>query len=203
MNTLTNLKEKNLRPIVHSFVAQFPSLTPEEVQTITDQLVVRSFKKGTVLVCEGEVCTVCYFILKGCLRQYRLIDGVEKTTQFYTENQAAVLFTSYMNQSESDSYLVCAEDSILIVGDIRSESDMYRTFPELQQITRQMMEQDLGKTQDMLSQFIASTPEERYLQLLKTRPDLLQRVPQHQIASYLGVTPESLSRIRRRILKAK
>ena len=80
---------------------------------------------------------------------------------------------------------------------------MYETFPKLEIITRMMMEQDLGKSQDAMANFITSSPEERYLNLQKTRPDLLQRVPQHQLASFLGVTPESLSRIRNRMAKNK
>ena len=106
-----------------------------------------------------------------------------------------------MNQSESDSYLVCAEDCVLLVGDFRTEAARYRQFPKLQPFTRTMMEQDFGRTQDILSRFMASSPEERYRHLLGTRPDLRQRVPQHQIASYIGVTPESRRRIPRRILK--
>lgn len=185
------------------FLAKFPVLTSEEINMLAENIPVRSFPKGTILVKEGHICNKCFFVLKGCLRQYLVINGVEKTTQFYTEEQAAVFFTSYTNQLKSESNLACVEDSILIVGDPGAETEMYKTLPKLAQITRMMMEQDYGKTQDTLSYFISSSPEERYLNLLKTRPNLLQRAPQHQLASYLGITPESLSRIRKRILKAK
>jgi CRP-like cAMP-binding protein len=186
-----------------TFLSQFHSLTDKEIETIADLLTVRKFNKGTVLVEEGQICDECYFVLKGCLRQYMIIDGIERTTQFYIENQTAVFFTSYTNQIASESYLSCVEDSLLIIGEPTKDAEFYKKFPKLEQITRAMMEQDLGKAQDALSKFIISSPEERYLDLLKTRPALLQRVPQHQLASYIGVTPESLSRIRKRMLKVR
>jgi CRP-like cAMP-binding protein len=200
MNELTTIP--SARETLLSFLVSFGELPPDEVAAIADQIVVRSFKKGDVLVHEGEVVTQCYFVLKGCLRQFRLLDGIEKTTEFYTQEQAAVLFTSQTSQTCSDSYLVCVEDTLVIVGEMQQETSMYQQYPVLEGITRQMMERDFGRTQDRLAQFMASTPENRYLNLLQTRPDLLQRVPQHQLASYLGVTPESLSRIRKRITKA-
>ena len=98
--------------------------------------------------------------------------------------------------------MICIEDSILIVGnyDPVQELEIYKKFPNLQQIVRMTTEQDFGKMQDFLSSFIISTPTERYENLINSRPDLLQRVPLIQIASYIGVTPESLSRIRKIIV---
>lgn len=190
-----------MRNILISFISKFESLTDEEIAIIADNIQVQSVKKGTILVKEGQICEACYFVLKGCLRQYVIVDGTEKTTQFYTEEQAAVLFSSYLNQQKSESYLSCVEDSVLIVGETGRETEMYKEFPKLEQITRMMMEQNLGKSQDELTRFITNSPEERYLYLLKTRPELFQRVPLNQLASYIGVTPESFSRIRKRILK--
>ncbi|MGK6353397.1 Crp/Fnr family transcriptional regulator [Parapedobacter sp. DT-150] len=184
-----------------AFLSQFHSLTGGEMVTIASLMTVREVDGGTVLVREGEICNACYFVLKGCLRQYVVIDGVERTTRFFTENEAAVLFTSYTNRIPSDSYLSSVEHAVLLIGDPETDAELYRAFPKLEGITRTMMERDLGKTQDALSRFITSSPEERYLDLLENRPDLLQRVPQHQLASYIGVTPESLSRIRKRIFR--
>jgi DNA-binding MarR family transcriptional regulator len=78
---------------------------------------------------------------------------------------------------------------------------MYQKFPQIESLNRAMVEAIMAKQQDSLAEFKMTSPEQRYLNLLKNRPDLIQRVPQHQIASYLGVKPESLSRIRKRILK--
>ncbi len=194
--------EKRLKNELLSFLSKIPELSQSDVELLAENIPVDFFEKGTDLVKEGDVCNKCFFVLKGCLRQYLIINGVDKTTQFYTENQAAVFFTSFTNKIKSESYLSCSEDCILIVGEPGSEAEMYEKLPKLGQITRMMMEQDFGKTQDALSYFIASSPEERYLNLIKTKPDLIKRVPQHQLASYIGISPESLSRIRRRLMKA-
>ncbi len=186
-----------------SYLATFPSLTPEERTAIGEALIVRSFEKGTFLLKEGAVSKECYFILKGCVREYHTIDGIEKTTAFFTEHQAIVSFTSYTTGQAAGHYLVCMEDVLVIAGEAGAEAEMYARFPKLGAITRQMIEQDLGAVQYALARFRMSSPEERYLELLHTRPGLLQRVPQHQLASYLGVTPESLSRIRKRIMMQK
>lgn len=184
---------------LQKFMAQFGELTAEEQQQIADNLIVEAYPKGKLLVKAGDVCRYCYFVLEGCLRQYKLADDAEITIQFYTEREAAVDFNSYVNQVKSESYLVCMEDTIVIEGNLEQETDMYERFPKLQQITRAMMEQDFGKMQEQFSRFIASNAEERYVYLLNNRPDLLQRVPLQYLASYIGVTPESLSRIRKRI----
>jgi CRP-like cAMP-binding protein len=185
------------------FMGQFSEFTPEEAAAIGSKITAKTYKKGTVLLSEGEVSSECFFVLKGCIRQYYLIDGEEKTTAFFTEQEAAVSLASYAAQLPSSHFLCCTEDCLLIVGDFNEEQEMYREFPKLEALTRTMMEQDYGKTQETLAAFMTSTPEERYLNLQKTRPALLQRVPQHQLASYLGVTPESLSRIRKRIVAKK
>lgn len=184
---------------LHQYISKFPTLSEEEAQQIVENITVRSFNRGTMLLKAGEIYSECYFVLKGCVRQFIIIDGEEKTTAFFTEEQAVAFFSKHAEQKSSKYYLSCVEDSTLIVGDLNAEQEMYEKFPKLAAITRAITEQDYGKTQETLASFITSSPEERYLNLLDTRPELLQRVPQHQIASYLGMTPESLSRIRKRV----
>jgi CRP-like cAMP-binding protein len=185
------------------YISQFPALTDKEIKDIADNIPVQTFTKGTILLKEGDTADKCFFVLKGCVRQYHLVEDEEQTTAFFTEEQAVVSFASYSQQLPSKHYWSCVEDSVLVVGSLDYEQEMYRKFPKLAAITRALMEQDFGKTQEELVTFITSSPEERYRKLLADRPDLLGRVPQHQIASYLGVTPESLSRIRKRIFVKK
>ncbi|HLP54331.1 MAG TPA: Crp/Fnr family transcriptional regulator [Fluviicola sp.] len=182
-----------------SYLAGLSIFSEEEKQFLAENIKVVSFKKGDLLIREGEIATRCYFVLKGCVRQYKLIDGEEKTTAFFLEQQAVVSYTSYIQRIPSNHTYICAEDCSLIAGTPDTEAEMYRKFPKLEAFTRSFMSEDFGKTQEAYSTFISSSPEERYRNLLKTQPELLQRVPQHQIASYLGMTPESLSRIRKRI----
>jgi len=176
------------------------SLSEAEAKEIVENINIQTFKKGSILLQEGEISKKCYSVLKGCVREYYIIDGEEKTTAFFTEGQEVVSFTSYTNQTPSKHYLSCIEESTLTVSTPEKEKEMYRKYPKLEAITRTMIEINSGKTQEKLASFITSSPEERYMNLLENRSDLLNRVPQHQIASYLGITPESLSRIRKRIV---
>ncbi|MCC5922061.1 MAG: Crp/Fnr family transcriptional regulator [Cyclobacteriaceae bacterium] len=190
-----------MKVILKQFLSQFKELKKDQVQELLQLMTTLEFKKNENLVKEGQPCNLCYFVLKGCLRQYIIQDGVEKTISIYTENQAVNYYTNQGVQNKSDSFLTCIEDSILIVGKPENDTELFLKYPELAEITRKMIEADFGKTQNTLAKFITSTPEQRYLNLIDERPEILQRVPQHIIASYLGMTPESLSRIRKRLIK--
>lgn len=178
---------------------QFPSLSQEEVKAIAENITVKNYKKGTILLRQGETSRECYNILKGCIRQYQIKEGEEKTIAFFTEGEAVISFSSYTKQVPSTHYLVCAEDCMVTVGSKQKEDEMCTKFPKLRDIIRSEMENNSGKAQEEYANFVTSTPEERYLYLLETKPELFNRVPQHQIASYLGITPESLSRIKKRV----
>jgi len=89
---------------------------------------------------------------------------------------------------------------VLIVGNVENEQEFFERMPRMEMFNRLGVEMELQKSQEALAEYIITTPEERYLNLVQTRPDLLERVPQYQLASFLGVTPESLSRIRKRIM---
>lgn len=186
------------------FLNNFPSLKPAEVQLLIDNTSVHLFPKGTTLLREGQVATQCYMVLKGCVREYYLVDGREISTAFFTEGQPVAALASASKQVPSKHYFVCAEDCLLTVSNQDMEREMCRLIPRLESIIRREVEINAGKERDEFARFVTSSPEERYLYLQETRPDLLHRIPQHQIASYLGVTPESLSRIRKRVAqKAK
>jgi CRP-like cAMP-binding protein len=183
------------------FLSSFPDLSKEEVEAIAAHIPIVEFKKGTVFLKEGEVPGKCYFVLEGCVRQYSIVDGEEKTTAFYTEKFGTISSTDYTNRTPSGHYLVCAEDSLLLWGDPSQSMENFAKFPVLKSIVSDMLVEELNQAKDKFSNFIIANPEQRYLNFLEERPDLVNRVPQHQIASLLGMTPESLSRIRRRIQK--
>jgi CRP-like cAMP-binding protein len=88
-----------------------------------------------------------------------------------------------------------------VVGDRQKEEELYRRFPKLETISRKVMERVFMEQQEIMGTYFTDSPEQRYLKLLRSRPDLFQRVPQYQIASYIGVKPESLSRIRKRLVQ--
>ncbi|MGL4631025.1 MAG: Crp/Fnr family transcriptional regulator [Leadbetterella sp.] len=188
-----------MNALLIEFLSNFKELTENQVQELAQLMKVIEVKKNNNIVKEGQLCNSCYFVLKGCLRQFIIQDGIEKTIAIYTENQAINYFSHQGIESKSGNYLVSIEDSVLLVGNPENDEVLFSKFPELLDITRKMIEADLSETQEKLSKIITSSPEQRYLSLLDERPELLQRVPQHILASFLGITPESLSRIRKRI----
>ncbi|MDX2283600.1 MAG: Crp/Fnr family transcriptional regulator [Bacteroidia bacterium] len=188
-----------MHPLLRDFLASIPELGAADREALAPLLRADEYPQGTVLLQPDSIACRCYWVLKGCVRQYLLAGGQEKTTAFFTENQAVADFASYARQQPAGHYWVCLEDCVLLAGDLGEEHRMYEAFPALELVTRRMMAEDFGEMQHQWAAFMTRSPEERYLHLLGTRPDLLQRVPQHQLASYLGVTPESLSRIRRRL----
>lgn len=185
--------------VLLDYITQIAPLSDAEIDAIFEMIKIRSHKKGKVLLREGQVGNVCYFVLQGCVRQYYLVDGLEKTTNFFTEGQP-VSSTFTFEDKTSKSYLVCNEDCILIEGRPEDEQAFFAKMPRMETLSRMGVEMELQKNQEILAEYIIAGPEDRYLNLLKTRPELLDRVPQYQLASFLGVTPESLSRIRKRIM---
>ncbi len=181
------------------FVESFPFLRNEEIDIIVENTKLWKYEKGTLLLREGEVATSCYAVVRGCVREYYIKDGVEKTTAFYTEGQPVNSFSSYSNGIPSKHYLECMEDCILTVGNESLVNEMCERIPRLMEFIKIEVERGAGTLQEKMATFMTSSPEERYLNLLETNPNLINRVPQHQIASYLGVTPESLSRIKKRV----
>lgn len=192
-----------MHDILRGFIKEFGMLTDEEIEIIIDNTVIKSYKKGTVLLREGQVSKECYMVLKGLVREYYIKDGEERSTNFYTEMEPVNSFTSSTGQKPSEHFLVCAEDCTLTVGTDSLEQEMCKRIPRLEAIIRQEVEKHTGIMQDHMAKFITSSPEERYMNLMESKPELLNRVPQHQIASYLGIKPESLSRIRKRLLTTK
>ncbi|MGM0882402.1 MAG: Crp/Fnr family transcriptional regulator [Bacillota bacterium] len=189
-----------MKKILLKYMTRFTTLNEEEQQAIAEEILIEEYKKGTMLLRQGDIPTKCYFVLKGCVRQYSIDEaGKEVTSNFYTEEQAISNFNHHKQDKSSAYSLTCLEDCILVVGELKSEKDMYNKYSQLEAMTRKMIEQNFGEVQDELASFIASAPEERYKALLRKRPHLVDRVPQHQLASYLGITPESLSRIKKRI----
>ncbi|MFG0214329.1 Crp/Fnr family transcriptional regulator [Brevibacillus porteri] len=189
-----------MKEILLKYLTRFTTLSEKEQQAIIEEIVTEEYKKGTILLRQGDVPTKCYFVLKGCVRQYSIDDtGKEVTSQFYTEEQTIVNLGQRKLDQSSAYFLACLEDCTLVVGNLDTVSDMFNKYAQLETMSRKMLEENLGEIQDEYASFIASTPEERYKTVLQKRPHLLDRVPQHQLASYLGMTPESFSRIKKRV----
>lgn len=183
------------------FMSRAANFTEEEMAFVKEMMPVKTFPKGTILLREGQIATECYMNLKGLVRRYIIVDGEERSTEFYTEEQPVASLVSYNHKIPADHYLACVEETTLAVLTYDNEQKLYQRFPHLEKECRVTMEVDYGNHQSKMARFMTSSPEERYQHLLETNPDLLNRVPQYHLASYLGIKPESLSRIRKRMLQ--
>lgn len=193
-----------MKDMLREYMKQFGDFTEEAMEAVLKELNIVTYPKEAVLLEQGDIPHKCYFVLKGCIRQYGIDeDGREVTYEFYTEGQAVALFGQFNLKKTSKYTWVCVEECVLVVGDLEDEQGMYDSHDGLENMTRKMMEVNMGEMQEKNSVFISDSPEDRYTKLMTDRKDLLTRVPQHQLASYLGITPESLSRIKRRIDKSK
>lgn len=174
-------------------------LSEEEIRAIVDTMHIQHYEKGTVLLKEGQISSEVYFVLEGCVRQFYLVDGDEKTNNFFTEEQWVISMNSFSQNNPSNHYLDCCMNCTLVVGNRDKEEILYKQFPKFESVSRKVMEKVFAEQQEIMSTYTTDTAEQRYLKLLKSRPDLFQKIPQYQIASYIGVKPESLSRIRKRL----
>lgn len=185
-----------------NFISKYISLTEEEQHAILSLDLFHSVKKGAVLLKEGQYSKNSYFVLKGCIRTYYVLDGEEKTTAFYTEMDVLTP-PCVISKTPSEYYISCVEDSILTVSNSDMEVEINSKFPKFEIMCRVLSEELLAKQKIDFDEFKTSSPEQRYLNLLQKRPDLLQRVPQHQLASCLGIKPQSLSRLRARVFEKR
>lgn len=188
-----------MQNLLFDFISKYITISKEEKNALVALDIFHTVKKGTVLLKEGQKSNDGYFVLQGCLRTYYVIDGEEKTTAFYTEMEGHTP-NCVLSKQASEYFVAASEDSILSISNPDMEAEIFEKFPKFETLCRVLSEELLVKQQINFDDFKTSSPEQRYLSLIEKRPDLIQRVPQHQLASYLGIKPQSLSRLRARIL---
>jgi len=138
------------------------------------------------------------FINTGILRQYFIKDGAEYTNNFYFENDFVGNYISYLSNEPSKTYTIAIEACELIILPFAELQRICKILPAAEEFSRKIGDQKLFALNERNASFLMDSPEERYSDLLRRRPDLVNRVPQYLIAQYLGIKPESLSRIRNR-----
>ncbi len=184
--------------LINNFL-KYGSLTLPEKEAIINSSEIKETKKGDFLLEEGQNSYDSYFILKGCIRQYSLSDGNEKTTRFFTDDEWLISVDDISENATSTVNWICMEDCTLVSGNEQKAQELFKHFPKMESIARKIIEKAFSEINSSIISFYSETPEQRYLSLLKSHPNILQRVPQYHIASYIGIKPESLSRIRKRI----
>lgn len=196
------IKEDGFRPKTMNrlvkYFSNIKALSPAEIHALEESMEILSFGKGKCVKAAGGMSGDTFFVLKGCVRQYIVKDGEEKTTDIFTEDQWIIS----SNDPQPDMFpynLVCMEDSDLVIGNEDKAQKLFEQFPHFESLARTVMEKTYAAQTKLMISNHTDSAEERYLKLLHSRPDIFQRVPQYHIASYLGVQPESLSRIRKRL----
>ena len=174
-------------------------LDPKEVDIIKLLFKEKSTKKGNFFLAEGQVCKHVGFIVKGLMRYYINHDGEDKTYAFAQENNFVCNNESFIPQTPSTKIIQALEDCEILQISYEDLKIFYKSIRQGERFGRLVIEQVFIQTLQDLSSFYTDTPENRYWQFIKKHPDLQQRISQYHIASYVGVKPQSLSRIRKRI----
>lgn len=187
---------ETLRNIVSHYNAQIPE---KDIKYAYQYCTESRLKKGELLNHEGDVVDNLYFMHKGCIVFYAEIDGEEKPIEFFTENDIFTDFYSYLREVPSRGYMRAVENCVIIsIKKSDFEYVLSQSHP-LEHFGRKFLEdRHLNVLIDFQNNAVLSN-EERYLRLIRKRPYLFQRIPQYLIASYLGLTPVGLSKIRKRL----
>lgn len=180
-------------------ISSYIPLGEEELNYCTQFYKPRSLNKGELIIQPGHYVRHWHFVDQGCFCFYMLKDGKEKVIEFFTEGDFFTDIYAYLQESPSNSYVKATEDSKVYSA---SKEDVQKTFDfshKMERIGRLTMQETVLETFRRIAHLNNYSNEERYLKLLEKRPTLFQRVPQYMIASYLGLTPVGLSKIRRRL----
>ena len=182
------------------FLLQYAALSDEQLQLLTGKFRARQVRKHDFVLRQGEVCSDFIFVHEGCLRLYYVSDEIEVSVWFAFPGSSAIEISSFIQQRPSEYFIQAVEDSEILYLPKQEIESLYRELPPLQELMRKYWE-DVAI--NLIARFTAlqrDSADKRYLDLLK-KPPYLQVIPQKYLASFIGVTPTSLSRIRKKIGK--
>jgi len=184
----------NIKAVVTNSV----NLTEEEWLVLSKFLVIKKYKKGDYFLKENDYCNYVGFVDKGFFNFYYLIDGVQHIRGFFFPNEFISNYPCFLLENKSKFYIQALEDCSVTLIHRDDLLMLYKTLPQIQILSKIIVESLYMEVSEKYESFFLKSPEERYLELMNTKPKFIQRVPQYMIASYLGLTPEGLSRIRKR-----
>jgi len=180
-----------------SYFEKLISMNAQEKQLVTDLFKPRFYRKKQYVLQEGDICSHLNFVVRGCLRMYKIDEaGNVHILQFATENWWIIDIGSFHNRKPSELNTDALEDTMVLQISYENLLALYTSAPKFDRIFRVLIENSFVTLQNRLLQYISSTAEERYNSFLQTYPHLFNRIPQTQIAAFLGITPEFLSRLR-------
>ena len=175
-------------------------LTDNELNLIDTYFEAKNLKKKDFLLQDGKICNFIGFIAEGTIRHFHIKDGIEKTCDISFENAWVTDFQSFTHNTYCIMNLQAMEDTTMLIIQKENLYNLYNECQKYETFGRLMAEEVAHRATEIAMSLSSDKPEERFQNLLKKQPDLFQRVPQKYIANFLGISPESLSRIRSRIL---
>lgn len=179
-------------------------ITGQEEETIKNFLSPKKLRKKQYLLQEGDVCKTIAFVEKGALRAYSMDEtGNENIIQFALEGWTISDLYSFLTGEPATYTIDALEDSELVLISKPAHEELLKTMPAYETYTRLQITGAYLAMQKRLTSVLSLSSEERYANLTSTYPDIVQRVPQHMIASYMGLKPETLSRVRKKIAMNK
>jgi len=185
---------------VHDYYKRLvPGMTEAEWKALESKLTVEPVQKGSLLIRQGEISRTVSFINKGLVRSYYLSDGQEINTGFIAENEYVSSYSSFLTRQPSAENIDALEDCELINLSYESMQELYLSHPIYERFGRKIAEMLYIMVSSHTTLLLTLSPEERYQTILQYQPYLIQRVPQYMIASFIGITPEHLSRIRKKM----
>lgn len=184
---------------IRNYISRFVSFTEEEWHAHEALLIRKTIGKGEFLLKAGEVCNHVTFINKGYFRVYNVIREQDLTVNFTFEGNYVTDFASFVSRQPTVDNIVAMEDAEVLLLNYDDMQIAYEKYPVWQKFGRMIAEYILIFIVDRNRSLLFLTPEERYVKLMKDRPKVIAQVPLKYIASYLGITPEALSRIRKRM----
>ena len=176
------------------------TLSEEEQELIKKYLTLKKLRKKQYLLQEGDVCKCVAFVEKGALRSYKVNeDGSEHIVQFALEGQFLTDLYSFLTNEPSIYNIDAIEESELVLITKSASDELRKRSPKYQEFIFQATSAAYIELERRMTSVISLSLEERYKELTAYHPDIIQRLPQHMIAGYMGLTPETLSRVRKRI----
>ena len=185
------------------FMAQSVRLSETEWKSIESFYETLTLQKDELLLKQGEICKKLAFVVSGVLRQFRSEDVDEYAYDFSFKEDYAVDFSSFIGEKPATIGISALRPSVVICISKENLEKAYKLSPVFQEFGRLMVERAFVYDDERVKSLLYDTPEERYLNLMSRDPDLLQEIPLYAIASYLGIRPESLSRVRANLSKKK
>ena len=178
------------------------SLSDREKETILSKIEIKHYKAKTVLLNAGDICKHSYFVNSGILRSFNINDNiVEHVLQFACEGWWIGDMYSLITQKPGNLYVEVNEDAEVVLLSKENQEELFQEIPKLERFFRILTENSLVANQERLMDNLSLSAEERFEKFCSKYPTLIQKVPQKQVASYIGVTPEFFSKMKAKMLK--